>query len=72
VDAMPSLAGIYPFLGVGALLAMFPFIFFIAFSSEFPNVSPLNPRDYSFLFNRVIQAVVSKNSNSGKISAKDL
>lgn len=72
MDAMPSLAGIYPFLGAGALLAMFPFIFFIAFSSEFPNVSPLHPKDYWFLLKRVIQATISKNKNSGKISAKDL
>lgn len=69
---MPSLAGIYPFLGVGALMAVFPFIFFIAFSSELPDVSPLNPRDYAFLFKRMVQAVASKNKNSGKISAKDL
>jgi hypothetical protein len=72
VDSNPKLVAAFPFLGLLALTIMMPFIFYIAFSTEFSHLKPLDIKDYIYLMKSVFRACAAKNRSSGKVTAKDL
>jgi membrane-bound ClpP family serine protease len=61
-----------PFMGIAGILASLPFIFYIAFSSEFGvRKGPLfSFKDYVLIMKRVLIAV--NQSDKGKVRSKDL
>lgn len=66
----------FPFLGIAAILAATPFMFYVFYADQFATTRGLGGplfslRDYTLIMRRILAALAQANKG-GKISAKDL
>ena len=67
----------FPFLGICAIVASLPFLFYIGYADQFPTqrgrwTGPLfSAKDYVLILKRILSAM-SQANEGGKIRAKDL